>query len=161
MQQQIEQLLTSKPRLRTIEVAAELRCDELSVVKALPQGEAKILPAEMSEQLLRSIATWGKVTCIIEVAGFVFEVKAPLPSGKNAYGYYNLSHDSEGLQGHLKLDNVGTVAQLIRKVRGKNSYYFQFFDKQGDSIFKIYLGRDQDGNVIAEQISQFNAIESI
>lgn len=156
--QQIQQLLTSKPRLRTIEVAAELKCAELDVVRALPSHEVNLLPADMAEALLSQIATWGKVTCIIEVAGFVFEVKAPLPSGKNAYGYYNLSHEGQGLQGHLKLDNVGAIAQLMRKVRGKQSYYFQFFDQQGDSIFKIYLGRDSEGNIIEEQITHFNSL---
>ncbi|EDM69133.1 MAG: heme utilization cystosolic carrier protein HutX [Moritella sp.] len=154
----IHQLMADKPRLRSIEVALELNCSELEVIQALPEQEVNMLPAEQAQRLLTDIADWGNVTCIIEVSGFVFEVKAPLPKGKNAYGYYNLSHDSDGLQGHLKLDNLSAMALLTRKVRGKLSYYVQFFDHKGNSVFKIYLGRDKDGQVIPAQITRFNAL---
>jgi hypothetical protein len=156
----IHQLMTDKPRLRSIEIALELNCTELQVIHALPEQEVNLLPAEQAQRLLSDIADWGKVTCIIEVSGFVFEVKAPLPKGKNAYGYYNLSHESDGLQGHLKLDNLSAIALLTRKVRGKLSYYVQFFDHEGNSVFKIYLGRNQDGEVNPEQIVRFNALST-
>ena len=155
----IHQLMADKPRLRSIEVALKLNCTELQVIQALPpEQEVTMLPAEQAQDLLTEIADWGKVTCIIEVSGFVFEVKAPFPKGKNAYGYYNLSHDSEGLQGHLKLNNISEIALLTPTIQGKLSYCVQFFDHQGNSIFKIYLGRDKDGQVIPEQIARFNAL---
>jgi len=157
----IHQLMTDQPRLRSIEVALALNCTELQVIQALPEQEVNMLPAEQAQYLLTDIAGWGKVTCIIEVSGFVFEVKAPLPKGKNAYGYYNLSHDSDGLQGHLKLDNLSAIALLNRKVRGKLSYYVQFFDLSGNSVFKIYLGRDKDGQVNPAQITRFNALSAL
>lgn len=156
----IYQLMAEQPRLRTIEIALELGCCELQVIQALPEQEVKMLPTEQAQQLLSNIANWGTVTCIIEVSGFVFEVKAPLPTGRNAYGYYNLSHDSDGLQGHLKLDNLSAIALLTRKVRGKLSYYVQFFDHSGNSVFKIYLGRNKEGEVIPEQIERFNALSA-
>lgn len=157
---EIRQLMLEQPRLRSIEIALELNCSELQVIQALPEQEVNMLPAAQTQSLLTDIADWGKVTCIIEVSGFVFEVKAPFPKGKNAYGYYNLSHDSEGLHGHLKLDNVSAIALLTRKVRGKLSYYAQFFDHSGNSVFKIYLGRNKDGDVIPEQIERFNALSA-
>ncbi|SQD80062.1 heme utilization cystosolic carrier protein HutX [Moritella yayanosii] len=156
----IHQLMTDKPRLRSIEVALELNCSELEVIQTLPEQEVNMLPVEHAQGLLTDIADWGKVTCIIEVSGFVFEVKAPFPKGKNAYGYYNLLHDSDGLQGHLKLDNLSVIALLTRKVRGKLSYYVQFFDHKGNSVFKIYLGRDKNGEVNPEQIARFNALST-
>ncbi|QUM79336.1 heme utilization cystosolic carrier protein HutX [Moritella sp. 5] len=156
----IRQLMADQPRLRSIEIALELNCSELQVIQALPEQEVNMLPAEQAQRLLSNIADWGKVTCIIEVSGFVFEVKAPFPKGRNAYGYYNLSHDSDGLQGHLKLDNVSAIALLTRKVRGKLSYYVQFFDHEGHSVFKIYLGRNKDGEVNPEQIARFHALST-
>jgi len=117
---EIRQLMVEQPRLRTIEIARALNCSELQVIQALPE-QVNMLPADQTHSLLTDIADWGKVTCIIEVSGFIFEVKAPFPKGKNAYGYYNLSHDSEGLQGHLKLENVAAIGLLTRKVQGKLS----------------------------------------
>jgi len=157
---EIRQLIADQPRLRSIEIALKLNCSELQVIQALPEQEVNMLPAEQAQRLLSDIANWGKVTCIIEVSGFVFEVKAPFPKGRNAYGYYNLSHDSVGLQGHLKLENVSAIALLTRKVQGKLSYYVQFFDHDGNSVFKIYLGRDKDGQVIPEQITRFHALST-
>ncbi|MGC3837319.1 heme utilization cystosolic carrier protein HutX [Moritella viscosa] len=157
---EIRQLMADQPRLRSIEIAIKLNCSELQVIQALPEQEVNMLPAEQAQRLLSDIANWGKVTCIIEVSGFVFEVKAPFPKGRNAYGYYNLSHDSVGLQGHLKLENVSAIALLTRKVQGKLSYYVQFFDHDGNSVFKIYLGRDKDGQIIPEQITRFHALST-
>ncbi|SGY99258.1 heme utilization cystosolic carrier protein HutX [Moritella viscosa] len=157
---EIRQLMADQPRLRSIEIAIKLNCSELQVIQALPEQEVNMLPAEQAQRLLSDIANWGKVTCIIEVSGFVFEVKAPFPKGRNAYGYYNLSHDSVGLQGHLKLKNVSAIALLTRKVQGKLSYYVQFFDHDGNSVFKIYLGRDKDGQIIPEQITRFHALST-
>ncbi|CED61725.1 Putative uncharacterized protein [Moritella viscosa] len=157
---EIRQLMADQPRLRSIEIAIKLNCSELQVIQALPEQEVNMLPAEQAQRLLSDIANWGKVTCIIEVSGFVFEVKAPFPKGRNAYGYYNLSHDSVGLQGHLKLENVSAIALLTRKVQGKLSYYVQFFDHDGNSVFKIYLGRDKDEQIIPEQITRFHALST-
>lgn len=158
MENQIKQLMLDNPRLRPIEIAKELGCDELTVVKQLPEDEVAFISTDNTQAILTDIASWGNVTSIIEVSGFIFEVKAPFPLGKNAYGYYNLAHDSQGLQGHLKLENVAAIAKITRKVQGKLSYCLHFFDQQGSGIFKIYLGRDENGKVIETQIEKFHAL---
>ncbi|OXX23011.1 ChuX/HutX family heme-like substrate-binding protein, partial [Vibrio sp. V05_P4A8T149] len=37
--------------------------------------------------------------------------------------------------------------------------YFGFFSEQGDNIFKIYLGRDEKRELIAEQVARFRALQ--
>lgn len=122
------------------------------------QGRA--LPGEQSKELLELISTWGPLTTIVFSGGSVFEFKGAFPKGTIAEGFYNFGHGSkDGFQGHLNLDKVGSIAFQNKLHRGKQSYAFVFQGNSGECIFKVFLGRDERGEVFEDQLASFNKLQ--
>jgi len=43
--------------------------------------------------------------------------------------------------------------------RGKESYNIAFIAENGETIFKIYLGRDEQRQLFPEQVEHFNTFQ--
>lgn len=157
--QQVAHLLQSEPSMLPAAIASQLSVSELEVVRALPEGMATIIDGKEAESVLGELSDWGPVTTIVHSFGSIFEVKASLPKGKNARGYYNLMGREGQLHGHLKLDLIGHIALVSKPVNGRDSHYFGFFTHQGDSVFKVYLGRDAQRQLLPDQVTRFKALQ--
>lgn len=110
-------------------------------------------------QLLQKISTWGNTTTIVLHGGCVFEFKGHFPKGEIAEGYYNLKGES-GFEGHIKLDIISEIILQSKSHRGRESHAFVFIDKAGDVIFKIFLGRDEQGRLLLHQLLEFEQIKN-
>ncbi|MGB1280602.1 MAG: ChuX/HutX family heme-like substrate-binding protein, partial [Vibrio cyclitrophicus] len=64
------------------------------------------------------------------------------------------------LHGHLKLDNVKQIGLVSKAFMGRESHYFGFFSETGENIFKIYLGRNEKRELIADQVERFKALKA-
>lgn len=117
------------------------------------------IPGEQALGLLTELSRWGNTTTIIIHGGCVFEFKGVFPVGDVAHGYYNLQGES-GFQGHIKLDNISSVGFQDSPHRGKTSYAFVFNDAQEQVIFKVFLGRDKDGELLANQVEAFKQLQA-
>lgn len=159
LQQQVATLLEQEPTLLTAAMAERLNVSEFDVVNALPTEMVAVVDGSEAETLLSDIADWGTVTTIVHSFGSIFEVKAPLPKGKMARGYYNLMGRDGQLHGHLKLDTITHVALVSKPFMGRESHYFGFFSAQGDNIFKVYLGRDEKRELLSDQVIRFKALQ--
>lgn len=132
---------------------------EGEILCALPDEFVRVFPAERAEEVLAEISSWGIFTTIIEKEGSIFEIKDRFPTGMVGRGYYNLNmKDEEGtLHGHLKLDNISKIAFVSLPFRGKESYNIAFIANNGQTIFKVYLGRDAERQLFPEQVQKFKA----
>lgn len=159
LQQQVATLLTENPNIITLEIAEKLQRPEGEILCALPEQFVRVFPAERAEDILKAISQWGIFTTIIEKEGCIFEIKDRFPSGMIGRGYYNLNmKDEEGaIHGHLKLDAIAKIAFISLPFRGKESYNIAFISNTGKTIFKVYLGRDEQRQLFPEQIEHFNA----
>ncbi len=119
-----------------------------------------VMPGEYAELLMRELSAWKNTTTIIFQGGCVFEFKGVFPVGRVAEGYYNLSSGGEGFEGHIKLGAIDHIAFQSREHRGRESHAFVFEDDQGEIIFKVFLGRDSDGDLHPEQVAAFNKIKA-
>ncbi|HCG5962791.1 heme utilization cystosolic carrier protein HutX [Vibrio parahaemolyticus] len=160
IKQQVEALLEQEPQLLPAAMAERLGVTEFDVVATLPQEMVAIAPGEQVQTILESLVGFGPVTTIVHSFGSIFEVKAPFPKGKIARGYYNLMGREGELHGHLKLDNVKNIALVSKPFMGRESHYFGFFSECGSNIFKVYLGRDEKRELIAEQVTAFRAMQA-
>lgn len=118
------------------------------------------LPGSLAMALMEELSNWGNTTTIILQGGCVFEFKGVFPGGEIAEGYYNLKSNGQGFEGHIKLEVIERVTFQSREHRGQESHAFVFEDKKGDAIFKVFLGRDETGELITEQVSAFNEIKT-
>ncbi len=117
-----------------------------------------VLPGAAAQALLETIADWGSVMTIIQHAGSVFEFKGSFPKGSQGHGYYNLISEGSGFQGHLALDQVHEVRFQDSLRGGRESYAFVFCNDQDEVMFKVFLGRDEEGSLFAHQVSAFQEI---
>ncbi|WP_417613954.1 heme utilization cystosolic carrier protein HutX [Oceanisphaera sp.] len=158
---QVRDLLAAEPRLRPADMARRLSVPEWELVSRLPETLIVTLPGVHAQTILERVSGWGRVTTIVEVAGSVFEVKASLPKGRIGHGYYNLLGKPGQLHGHLKLDAVANISLQSKPHRGKEAYAIVFYDADGGCIFKIYVGRDEQGTLFPEQVVAFNALKEL
>lgn len=160
LQEQVQAILEGEPTLLPSAIAEQLEVSEAQVVFALPKLMSTIIDGSFCENLLTEVAGWGPVTTIVHSCSSIFEVKAPFPKGKNARGYYNLMGREGQLHGHLRIDLVTDIALVSKPFMGSESHYFGFFNAQGESIFKIYLGRDDKRQLFAEQVEKFTQLKT-
>ncbi len=161
LQQQIAQLLAENPNIITLEIAEKLNIPEGQVLCNLPRESARLFPAERAEEILQAVSRWVTFTTIIEKAGSIFEIKDRFPSGIVGRGYYNLNMKAqEGtLHGHIKLDNIAHIVFVSLPFRGKESYHIAFVAHSGETMFKIYLGRDEQRQLLPEQVEKFKTFQ--
>lgn len=117
------------------------------------------MPGEQAQELLETLSDWGTMVTIIIHAGSVFEFKGPFPKGSVAEGFYNLSGPVPGLHGHLSLKQVKQIRFQDKPHRGRESYAFVFENADDEVIFKVFLGRDEKGELLAEQKQRFLAMQ--
>ena len=110
--------------------------------------------------LLQSLPSWGNLVTIVFSGGSVFEFKGPFPPGEMGEGYYNLEGPVPGLHGHLNVSRLASVRFQDKPHRGRASYAFVFEDEAGQAVFKVFLGRDDKGEIFSEQLARFEQIRS-
>lgn len=120
--------------------------------------QAKLVGSQ-AQALMCELATWSNTTTIILHGGCVFEFKGPFPKGSVGDGYYNLDGSAPGFHGHINLKVIDHIVFQDRPHRGRESYAFCFQNKDSDNIFKVFLGRDADDELIAEQVEAFQRIK--
>ncbi|TCP95790.1 heme utilization protein HuvX [Cricetibacter osteomyelitidis] len=157
LQQKIQQYINENPLAITLDMAAHFNLPEGEILQSLPDQFVRIFPATELERILTALSQWGTLTTIIEKEGSIFEIKDQFPSGMIGRGYYNLNmNGKEGsLYGHLKLDNIATIAFVSLPFRGKESYNIAFIASNGNTVFKVYLGRNEQRELFPEQVEKF------
>lgn len=124
------------------------------------QSVEPTLQHEQVLPLLQALPHWGNTVTIVFSGGCVFEFKGPFPGGTLAEGFYNLDGPVPGFHGHLRLGALQRVRFQDKPHRGRDSYAFVFEDAAGSTVFKVFLGRDSEGEIIATQLEQFQRIRS-
>ncbi len=117
------------------------------------------IPGESAEEILKQISSWGNVTTVILHLGNVFEFKGPFPIGTFGSGFYNLEGATPGLQGHLKLEAVDHISFQEKPHRGVESYALVFNNIDNKAMFKIFLGRDENRQLLQHQKEKFMTLK--
>lgn len=161
LKQQVADFLAQQPNAMTLQIAQQLQCPEGKVLCALPDEFVRVFSAERAQEILETISHWGIFTTIIEKEGSIFEIKDQFPQGTLGHGYYNLNMRGEqgAIHGHLKLENLAHIAFVSLPFRGKESYNIAFIAHNGQTIFKVYLGRDENHQLFPQQVEKFKAFQ--
>ena len=110
------------------------------------------------EPVLEQLAGWGKTTTVILHGGCVFEFKGDFPRGQSGRGYYNLDSGGQGFEGHLDLSRITRITFQERPHRGRESCALVFRDGEDAVLFKVFVGRHEDGRLIETQVSAFRKL---
>lgn len=130
-----------------------------AVVEMLPAGMWSRVPGDLFVEVMEDLTTWGKVTVIAHTADVILEVEGEVPPGKLGHGFYNLHGDSP-IGGHLRAGNCKAIHFLRRPFMGKESMSIQFFNADGGSMFKVFVGRDENRALKPDQIARFEQLKA-
>jgi putative heme utilization carrier protein HutX len=158
MRQTLADTLAANPHAALEDIARAAGTTPLAVLEALPPGEVVPLPGRLMVEVLDAIAGWGEITLVVNTGAVILEAKAPLQGGTVAQGMYHFKGKPIG--GHLQIDACARVAFVRRKLFGSETRSVQFYDTAGGCMFKVYLGRDPQRQMIPAQIAAFEALQT-
>lgn len=139
-------------------VAVETGMGLRAVVDCLPATMRSFAPGSAAESAMADIAGWGPITVLVHSADLVLECKGPLPLGQFGRGFYNLAGGSP-IGGHIRLDRCTELAFVRRPFMGSgDSCAVIFFNGDGEAMFKIFVGRDEKRQLLADQVERFLAL---
>ena len=67
-------------------------------------------------------------------------------------------HHMRVAMGHLKAENCAHIAFVNRPFMGRPSRSLQFFNGNGEAMFKVFVRRDKERNLLDEQVQLFDAL---
>lgn len=155
----VRQELAAKPGGVLEAVASAHGVSLLSVVECLPTEMWKRISGEHFIDIVQDIAGWGDITFIVHTKDGIFEFEGRLPGGTSKHGFYNLKGGG-GLTGHLRATNCRAIVFLRRPFMNMDTMSVQFFNSDGDAMFKIFVGRDENRQLKADQVERFTRLEA-
>jgi hypothetical protein len=141
------------------QIARDYAVSTFDVVRALPEEHRAIVPGSRFEEVLQALTEWGEVLFIVHTPDIVLECAGTIPPGSSARGYFNLHGDSP-IGGHIKAENCAHIAFVSRPFMGRPSRSLQFFNGAGEAMFKIFVRRDKERNLLPAQVERFDALRS-
>lgn len=136
------------------QIAEDAGASALETAMCLPEEECVSCSGDEFESIMLKIADWGPITFLIHTEDLIFEGKGEVPKGKTSRGYFNLM-GAGPIGGHLKADRCAAIFFISRPFMGNETHSVQFYSESGKSMFKIYLGRDEQRQLIPQQIELY------
>jgi heme iron utilization protein len=156
----IRQELEAKPDGILEVVAANHGVPLEQVLDCLPAGMAIAADGSLFETAWRDMTEWGEMTFIVHTRDGVFECSRAIPPGSAGRGYFNV-HGESPISGHLKAERRRSIYFVDRSFFGKRSCSVQFINTDGEAMFKIFVGRNDDRSLKGEQVARFEALREV
>lgn len=151
--------LAAKPGGVLEAIARELGVSTLAVLEATPAHERRMIAADRFDEIWQELSAWGEIVFIVHTPDIVLECKGSLPAGSHNHGYYNLNHASP-IHGHIKIENCRGIYLVDRRFHGRRSCSVQFFNKDGEPMFKIFVARNPSRELLTDQVARFETLWS-
>jgi putative heme utilization carrier protein HutX len=141
------------------QIARDYGVSTFEVVQALPAEHRAVVPGSRFEEVLHALTGWGEVLFIVHTPDIVLECAGKVPPGSFGRGYFNL-HGGSPIGGHIKAGSCTHIVLVSRPFMGRPSCSLQFFNGNGEAMFKVFVRRDERRNLIAEQVERFDALRA-
>jgi putative heme utilization carrier protein HutX len=137
-------------------IAKEYGVSTLAVIEALPDHHRTLIDGALFSDMMKELESWGEVLFIVHTADIVLECVGKIPPGSSSHGYYNIHGDSP-IGGHIRADRCTRIAFLSRPFMGRASCSVQFFNGDGEAMFKVFVRRDEKRELRTDQLALFEA----
>lgn len=123
----------------TLMLAHQLRIPEEEILRALVGDTARELDFSRWEEIIRAFEALGEVTVIVSNGSTTIESFGQFGGFSNAQGFLNIR--SKSLDMHIRGWELASVFAFRKPshLDKHESLSFQFFDKRGNSAFKVFL----------------------
>lgn len=124
-------------------------------IEEINEDIEKVVDGSKFDEIIEDISTWGKILMIKITPSFVIEIKDYMPTGTYGHGYYNFDSKDSSISGHLKVSDIKEIVFVSKKHRGMLSHSVVFNDVNKEHIFKIFVTRDKNRELLQEQVKRF------
>ncbi len=130
--------LAANPNAMTMQLARDLGVPEAEVIRALPDGRTVELDVGRWEDLIRSFEAFGPVHVIVSNAAVTLEATGQFGNFSTWGEFFNVQTK---LDMHIRWSRLGAAFALEKPghLDGVPTLSIQFFDKDGQSAFKVFL----------------------
>lgn len=149
--------LAEKPDGVIEQIAAKADVTPAEVLAILPEGAAILVPSERWQQIWKDLTSWGEILMIVHTEDIVLEVEGRLPEGSEGHGWFNIHGDSP-IGGHIRKERCVSIAFVDRGFHGRRSCSVWFMNADGKAMFKVFVRRDKERNLLDDQVSRFEAL---
>jgi putative heme utilization carrier protein HutX len=153
----LKSILAENPGLLFETAAKEHGVTCRDVIAALPDAMRRIAPGDGFIKAMGDIAGWGEVTVIVHTEDGIMEFTGLVPAGQVARGYYNLMSRT-GFHGHLRHERCAGIAFVERPFMTRASASVLFLNVEGGIMFKVFVGRGEDGSLKADQLAAMRTL---
>jgi len=140
-------------------IATEHGVSTKDVVAALPEAHQTFVSGDRFQDVMSDLEHWGEVLLIVHTQDVVLECVGRIPAGTIGHGYFNLHGDSP-IGGHIRYEACTSIAFVSRPFMGRPSCSIQFFNGAGEAMFKIFVRRDPERNLLKDQVARFEALRA-
>lgn len=140
-------------------IAVEHGVSTKDVVAALPEAHQTFVSGERFQEVMSDLQAWGEVLFIVHTPDIVLECVGRIPPGTIGRGYFNLHGDSP-IGGHIRYEACSSIAFVSRPFMGRQSCSIQFFNAAGEAMFKVFVRRDAERNLLPDQVARFEALRA-
>ncbi|MGE0563419.1 MAG: heme utilization cystosolic carrier protein HutX [Pseudolabrys sp.] len=152
--EQLKERLAANPDGIIEALAREHGVSTLEATRMLPAQHCRWAAGEDFTTVMGDLTQWGDVLMIVHTPSIVLECKGKIPPGEFGRGYFNIHGDSP-IGGHIKADRCTAIAFVRRPFMGRDSCSIQFFDTDGEAMFKIFVRRGADRALDEAQVGLF------
>jgi heme iron utilization protein len=151
--------LAEKPDGVIEQIAAKAEVTPAEVLSVLPEGAAVLVPAQQWERIWTDLSSWGEILMIVHTEDIVLEVEGRLPDGSEGHGWFNIHGDSP-IGGHIRKERCVSIAFVDRGFHGRRSCSVWFMNADGKAMFKVFVRRDIERNLLDEQVTRFETLRA-
>lgn len=151
--------LAEKPDGVIEQIAAKAEVTPAEVLSVLPEGAAVVVPAQQWERIWTDLSSWGEILMIVHTEDIVLEVEGRLPDGSEGHGWFNIHGDSP-IGGHIRKERCVSIAFVDRGFHGRRSCSVWFMNADGKAMFKVFVRRDKERNLLDEQVRRFETLRA-
>lgn len=152
-------MLAEKPDSMVESVAKETGLSTRAVLELTPAEGRTLIAPERFEALWQELASWGTVMFLVHTPDIVLECEGALPVGSFGHGYYNIHGDSP-IGGHIKASNCAAIYVVDRQLTSRRVCSVQFFNGEGEVMFKVFVRRDAQRTLLPGQLERFEALKT-
>jgi len=149
--------LAGKPDGIVEAIASNADVTPAEILEILPKGAAVIAGKEQFLDIWNELTTWGIVLFLVHTEDVVAEIDGTLPVGSESHGWFNIHGDSP-IGGHIKKDNCASITFVDRAFHGRRSCSIWFMNEKGSAMFKVFVKRDENRELLVEQLAKFEAL---
>lgn len=115
-------------------------------------ADTVIIDGSQFNAVWQEVQTWNEITFLLHPVNIIAQFSGALPAGKKGAGYFNLQHN-QGFNGHICTQNCVYIAFVVRSFMLMVTAAIIFLNRQGETMFKIFVGRDKKRPLKAEHLS--------